>query len=91
MIQAKYFEEYKWLIYSGKHIACKEQFLLIKYLETKILSRDDLYIDEKMLENYIKFSEKYFFPLSIYQKISTLLIKDLELHYSRYTMLNLVL
>ncbi len=68
MIQAKYFEEYKWLIYSGKHIACKEQFLLIKYLETKILSRDDLYIDEKMLENYIKFSEKYFFLLSIYQK-----------------------
>ena len=55
MIQAKYFEEYKWLIYSGKHIACKEQFLLIKYLETKILSRDDLYIDEKCSKIILNF------------------------------------
>lgn len=68
MIKAKYFEEYKRLLYSGLHVACKEQFLLVKYLETKILSRDDVFIDEEKLENYIKFSEKQFFPLSIYQK-----------------------
>lgn len=68
MIHAKYFEEYKRLITTGEHPACKEQHLLVKYLEEKILSRDDLYLDEKMLENYITFSEKNFFPLAIYQK-----------------------
>lgn len=68
MIRAKYFEEYKELVYSGEYVACKEQFLLIKYLEEKILSRDDVYIDEEMLENYIKFAEKQFFPLAIHQK-----------------------
>lgn len=68
MIKAKYFEEYKRLIFSEEHAACKEQFLLVNFLETKILSRDDLYIDEEKLENYIKFSEKQFFPLAIYQK-----------------------
>lgn len=68
MIKAPYFEMYKELVYSGKHVACKEQFLLIKYLETKILARDDVFIDEKRLENYIKFAEKQFFTLSIYQK-----------------------
>lgn len=68
MIKANYFEEYKNLILSGKHVACYEQLLLIKYLEEKILSRDDIYINEKMLENYIQFSEKHFFPLAIYQK-----------------------
>lgn len=68
MIHAKYFEKYKELVYSGEYVACKEQFLLIKYLEEKILSRDDVYIDEEMLENYIKFAEKQFFPLAIHQK-----------------------
>lgn len=68
MIQNKYFDEYKQLITSGKHKACKEQFQLIKYLEEKILSRDDVFLDEKMLENYIQFAEKHFFPLAIHQK-----------------------
>lgn len=68
MIKARYFEEYKRLTSSGEFVVCKEQLLLIKYLETKILSRDDVYIDEKKLENYIKFTEKNFFPLAIYQK-----------------------
>lgn len=68
MIEAKYFEEYKKLIMNGTHVVCHEQLLLIKYLEEKILSRDDVYINYKMLENYVKFSEKNFFPLAIYQK-----------------------
>lgn len=68
MIEAKYFEEYKKFILNGTHVACHEQLLLIKYLEEKILSRDDVYINYKMLENYVKFSEKNFFPLAIYQK-----------------------
>ena len=63
-----YFEQYKKAVYSGKFVACKEQYLLIKYLENKILSRDDIFIDEEMLENYIKFTEKNFFKLALYQK-----------------------
>ena len=57
MIKAKYFEEYKRLLYSGLHVACKEQFLLVKYLETKILSRDDVFIDEEKLETIAKILE----------------------------------
>lgn len=68
MIGTKYFEEYKEAIYSGKHKACKEQFQLVKYLENKILIRNDVYINEKMLESYVKFAEKNFFPLALYQK-----------------------
>ncbi|EOL42007.1 terminase TerL endonuclease subunit [Enterococcus phoeniculicola] len=68
MIEAKYFEEYKQLVLSGAHVACHKQLLLIKYLEQKILSRDDLYINYDMLEKYIRFSEKNFFPLAVYQK-----------------------
>ncbi|MDO5346305.1 MAG: terminase large subunit [Lachnospiraceae bacterium] len=30
--------------------------------------RDDMYFDYEMIENYIRFSEKHFFPLALYQK-----------------------
>ncbi|WP_413488442.1 terminase TerL endonuclease subunit [Carnobacterium divergens] len=68
MIKNKYFDEYKKLLHSGDHVACKEQFMLVEYLEKNILSRDDVCFDEKMMEDYVKFSEKQFFPLAIYQK-----------------------
>lgn len=68
MIEVKYFDEYKQAIEEGRHVVCKEQLQLIEYLEREILPRDDIYLNEKMLENYIKFAEKQFFPLALYQK-----------------------
>ena len=42
--------------------------MLIDYLEKHILVRDDLYFNDDMIENYIKFTEKWYFPLQPFQK-----------------------
>lgn len=68
MIENRYFTDLKQAIAGGSYIANREQVLLLEYLERTILSRDDIYFDYGMMENYIRFSEKYFFPLALYQK-----------------------
>ncbi|MGF7046389.1 phage terminase large subunit-like protein [Paenibacillus sp. DS2015] len=42
--------------------------MLIDYLEKYILVRDDLYFDDEMIENFIKFTERWYFLLSPFQK-----------------------
>ncbi|KAA0547566.1 terminase large subunit [Bacillus sp. BGMRC 2118] len=64
----KYVEEYIHLWKSGKIKLNKERILLIEYLERNILNRDDLYFNDEMIENCIKFGEKWYFPLSSFQK-----------------------
>lgn len=68
MITTKYIDEYREMWKSGKIKFNKERMLLFKYLDKYILNRDDIYFDEEMLENYIKFTEKWYFELDIYQK-----------------------
>lgn len=68
MITTKYIDEYREMWKSGKIKFNKERVLLLKYLDKYILNRDDIYFDEEMLENYIKFTEKWYFELDIYQK-----------------------
>ena len=68
MIHNKYVSEYIDQYRSGKIKLNKERIMLIEYLEKHILVRDDLYFDEKMIENYIKFAEKWYFPLQPFQK-----------------------
>nr|WP_245337182.1 terminase TerL endonuclease subunit [Staphylococcus sp. GDY8P131P] len=46
----------------------KERIMLIAYLEKHVLSREDLYFDEEQIENFIKFTEKWYFPLQGFQK-----------------------
>lgn len=52
----------------GKALFNKERHKLISFLEDNILQRDDLYFDTQRIEDYIKFSEKWFFPLQDFQK-----------------------
>lgn len=54
-----YIEEYFQLIESGKIAACKEQIQLIAYLR-KVLSRSDVYINEKMVEDSVSLPARYF-------------------------------
>lgn len=68
MIKNKYFDAFKQAIEEGTYIANKEQLQLVSYLENTIMVRDDMYFDYEMIENYIRFSEKHFFPLALYQK-----------------------
>nr|WP_259544989.1 terminase TerL endonuclease subunit [Heyndrickxia oleronia] len=68
MIRQKYVDQYIELYRSGKVKFNKERELLIEYLEEHVLSRDDLYFDDEMIENCIKFGEKWYFPLQPFQK-----------------------
>lgn len=45
--------------------------LLFAYLIKHVLNRKDIYFDDEMHENYITFSEKYYFPLQPFQKFLT--------------------
>ncbi|HDK5701507.1 TPA: terminase large subunit [Staphylococcus pseudintermedius] len=68
MIQNVHVDNYIQLWKTGKILLNKERILLIAYLEKHILSRDDLYFDEEQIENFIKFTEKWYFPLQSFQK-----------------------
>nr|WP_276532475.1 terminase TerL endonuclease subunit [Cytobacillus horneckiae] len=54
--------------------------MLIEWLEKDVLSRDDLYFDEEQIENYIAYSEKYYFPLDDWEKFICpfIFLKQLE-------------
>lgn len=68
MISNKYVSEYIELYESGKIQLNKERIMLLEYLQEHILSRDDLYFDEQLIENFVKFAEKWYFPLQPFQK-----------------------
>ncbi|WP_078410276.1 terminase TerL endonuclease subunit [Priestia abyssalis] len=68
MILNKYVDEYINLWKSGKIKLNKERIMLIEYLQEHVLSRDDLYFDDEMIENCIRFGEKWYFPISSFQK-----------------------
>lgn len=42
--------------------------MLIEYLQKHVLSRDDLYFDDEMIDNCIRFGEKWYFPLGPFQR-----------------------
>ncbi|WP_299090361.1 terminase TerL endonuclease subunit [uncultured Metabacillus sp.] len=68
MISNKYVDEYIRLYRTGEIKLNKERIMLIDYLEKYVLIRDDIYFDDNMIENYIKFTEKWYFPLQPFQK-----------------------
>lgn len=68
MISNKYVDEYIDQYKSGQIKLNKERILLIEYLGKHVLVRDDLYFDDDMIENFIKFTEKWYFPLQAFQK-----------------------
>lgn len=68
MIQHKFFDDYVNAWKTGKIVLNKERILLIAYLEKQIMTRDDLYFDEQKIDDYVAFTEKYFFKVAAYQK-----------------------
>ncbi len=71
MIQNQYVTEYIEMYRAGKIKLNKERIMLIEYLEKYILTRDDLYFDTDMHEDYIKFTEKFYFELQPFQRFAT--------------------
>jgi phage terminase large subunit-like protein len=68
MIMNTYVQEYIDLYESGKIKLNLERIQLIEYLRTHVLTRDDLFFDDEMIENYIRFTEKWYFKLEPFQK-----------------------
>lgn len=68
MIQHKFFDDYVNAWKTGKIVLNKERILLIAYLEKQIMTRDNLYFDEQKIDDYVAFTEKYFFKVAAYQK-----------------------
>ncbi|KMY49564.1 terminase TerL endonuclease subunit [Peribacillus loiseleuriae] len=68
MISNRHVDEYIKLYETGKIKLNKERIMLIEYLQEHVLIRDDIYFDDEMIENFIKFAEKWYFPLQPFQK-----------------------
>ncbi len=89
MIQNKHVTEYIDQYRSGQIKLNKERIMLIEYLEKYILVRDDLYFDEEKIENFIKFAEKWYFPLQPFQKFMAAFVflchkEDESIFYEQY-------
>ncbi|WP_342615058.1 terminase TerL endonuclease subunit [Peribacillus frigoritolerans] len=68
MISNKYVQDYIDLYENGKIQLNKERIMLLDHLQERVLTRVDLYFDETLIENFIKFAEKWYFPLQPFQK-----------------------
>lgn len=53
---------------SGKIRLNEERKMLIDYLERDVFTRNDIFFDDNMIDNCIKFIEKWYFPLQPFQK-----------------------
>lgn len=89
MINQKYVDDYIHDFEQDKIKLNKERIWLIEYLKEHVLSRDDLYFDEKQITNCIKYCEKWFFPLQSFQKfiVAFMFLKHKEterLFYRRF-------
>ncbi|MDU5923320.1 MAG: terminase large subunit, partial [Finegoldia magna] len=68
MISTKYVDEYIGQYKSKKIILNKDRKDLIYYLENVVLVQDGFWFDEKQIDSFVKFTEKWFFKLKPFQK-----------------------
>lgn len=68
MISYSYVDEYINQWRNDEIILNKERILLIEWLEQDILTMDNVYFDSEQIENYIQFTEKWYFKLGPFQK-----------------------
>lgn len=71
MISHKYFEEYIYFWENGQINLNEERIKLINIIKSDVLIRDDIYFNDELIDKYIRFAEKNFFPLAKYQKFIT--------------------
>lgn len=68
MNSQKYVDEYIHLYETGQIKLNKERLLLIKFVQKNILNNDEVYFDDDLIEKCIAFGEKWYFPLTAFQK-----------------------
>lgn len=74
MISYCYIDEYIRQWREGEITLNKRRIKLLELIERDILSAEDMYFDSQQIENYIAFTEKYYFPLTLTQKFKTCFI-----------------
>lgn len=70
-LQPYFFDEYVDLYERGIVPFNKERIQLVNYLKNEVLIRDDIYFDDEMIQKFVQYTEKNFFPLAKYQKFIT--------------------
>lgn len=68
MIECKEIDEYLEYAKQNPKWINKDRKLLIKNIVKPTLKRDDVFFDEEMYHNCLKYCEKYYYPLFPYQK-----------------------
>jgi len=68
MIHQKHVDYYIQQFKTGKIKFNQERKDLIDYLERDVLSRDDVYFDDVMIDKCIAYGEKWYFPMQPFQK-----------------------
>lgn len=71
MIGYSYVEEYIRQWRDGEILLNKERILLIEWLEKDVLTRDDIYFDSEQIEQFISFTNKWYFTLQPFQTFLT--------------------
>jgi len=89
MISNKYVDNYIDAYQTGKITLNEDRIQLIEYIDKYVLPRNDIYFDEEQIENYIKFSEKWYFELDPWEKFIAPFIflyfkEDDELFYEEF-------
>ena len=89
MISHPLVDDYIKMAESGEIVVNKERKLLFKIIKEKIYPRDDLYFDNDLIDKFIRFAEKNFFPLAKYQLFLIPFIflfrkEDGEPHFDEY-------
>lgn len=68
MIKCKEIDEYLEYVKQNPKWINKDRKLLIKNIVNPTLKRNDVFFDEEMYQNCLKYCEKYYYPLFLYQK-----------------------
>ena len=68
MITHKYVEEYMDAYEQGRIILNNDRIALMRFVKEAVLVRDDIQFNEQQIDDFVAFSEKWFFPLDPWQK-----------------------
>jgi phage terminase large subunit-like protein len=68
MISNPYVQDYIDLYESGAIKLNQERIQLLEFIQNKILTRDDLFFDDDMIEKCIRFTEKWYFKTEPFQR-----------------------
>ena len=68
MTSHKYIDKYLAMCEQGLILLNEDRILLNNFVRDVVIVRDDIWFDDEQISNFIAFAEKWFFPLTDWQK-----------------------